>query len=34
MDKKRCYDILGVNTQATDDEVKKAYKNLQCFIIR
>lgn len=28
MDKKRCYDILGVNTQATDDEVKKAYRKL------
>lgn len=28
MDKKRCYDTLGLNTQATDDEVKKAYRKL------
>lgn len=28
MDKKRCYDILGLNTQATDDEVKKTYRKL------
>lgn len=28
MDKKRCYDTLGLNTQATDEEVKKAYRKL------
>lgn len=28
MDKKRCYDTLGLNPQATDEEVKKAYRKL------